>query len=130
MYRVMKTLLAGHGNMMTVRAPSPDAAHRLATTAVAHGIASASTTATAGAELSAVPNQLADDLGVTAMSIDTPSYAQGLGMGQPGSAKGFAGGVMRPFQDLAQSMSIDGVQSMQLWDNAATLTAGGFPAVF
>lgn len=129
MYQFLKTLLAGHGNMMTVRAPSPDAAHRLATTAVAHGIASASTSATAGAELSGVPNQLADDM-VTAMSIDTPSYAQGLGMGRPGSAKGFAGGAMRPFQDLAQSMSIDGVQSMQFWDNAATLTAGGFPAVF
>ena len=131
MYQLLKPLvLAGHGNMMTVRAPSPDAGHRLVSPAVARGTASALTGATAVAEPSAMPNQLADDLDVMAMSIDTPSYAQGLGMGQPGCAEGFAGGGMRSFQDLAQSMSIDGVQSMQFWDNAATLTPGGFHAVF
>lgn len=56
-------------------------------------------------------DRLQEDLSATAMSIDTPSYARSVGMGQLGSAAGFAGSLFRGSQDLAQSMSIDGVQA-------------------
>lgn len=49
-------------------------------------------------------------MNATAMSIDTPSYARSLGMGQLGSAPGFAGSPFHISQDLAQAMSIDGNQ--------------------
>lgn len=52
-----------------------------------------------------------DDMNATAMSIDTPSYARSLGMGQPGSAAGFAGSPFHMSLDLAQAMSIDGHQT-------------------
>lgn len=50
-----------------------------------------------------------DDMGATAMSIDTPSYARTLGLSQPGTPSN-AGGQMH---DLAQDMSID---CSQPWD--------------
>ena len=58
-----------------------------------------------------------DYMGATAMSIDTPSYAKALGLGQTGLL-GFrfrsnAGGMG---QDLAQSMSIDEHMTMQPWE--------------
>ena len=70
--------------------------------------------ATAGADPRTVLcNRLEHDvLGAKSMSIDTPSYARSLGMGQPGCTSGFDGDVLDAAQDLAQSMSIDGAQQM------------------
>ncbi len=99
---------------------SADPAQPSATTAGASTAVSASPPATAVAQ-----DQLAEDMEATAMSIDTPSYARSLGMGQPGSSTGFAGGIFHPSQDLAQSMSIDGAQAMQVGDGAAPLNPGG-----
>ena len=72
------------------------------------------------------PNDRAgEDLNATAMSIDTPSYAQSLGEGRLGSAAGFAGSLFQGSQDLAQSMSIDGVQAGQMSGQAAASSATG-----
>lgn len=74
----------------------------------------------------ATPNdRLEEGLNATAMSIDTPSYARSLGMGQLGSAAGFAGSLFQGSQDLAQSMSIDGVQVQQLLGRAAATSGTG-----
>lgn len=66
-----------------------------------------------------------EDLSATAMSIDTPSYARSLGMGQLGSAAGFAGSLFQGSQDLAQSMSIDGVQAEHIYSQAAASAGRG-----
>lgn len=66
-----------------------------------------------------------EDLSATAMSIDTPSYARSLGMGQLGSAAGFAESLFEGSQDLAQSMSIDGVQAEHMSDQAAASASRG-----
>lgn len=98
-----------------------DASHLHSTTAVLPPTTTVFPTSPAGAEASAMLRHIhADDLDATAMSIDTPSYARSLGMGQPG----FGGDPLHMSQDLAQSMSIDGGQSMHFWDNAAALTTG------
>ena len=74
----------------------------------------------------ATPNdRLEEGLNATAMSIDTPSYARSLGMGQLGYAAGFAGSLFQGSQDLAQSMSIDGVQVQHLLDRAAATPGTG-----
>ena len=100
---------------------SADPAEPSATTAGVSTAVSASPPATAVAQ-AVVQDLLAEDMEATAMSIDTPSYARSLGMGQPGSSKGFAGGIFHPPQDLAQSMSLDGSQAMQF---GAPLNPGG-----
>jgi len=119
MCQFVKQLLCFIGNLatMTGRAMSADPAQPSATTAGASIAANASPPATAVAQ-----DRLAEDMEATAMSIDTPSYARSLGMGQPGSSTGFAGGMFHPSQDLAQSMSIDGAQAMQF---GAPLNPGG-----
>ena len=66
-----------------------------------------------------------DDMNATAMSIDTPSYARSLGMGQPGSAAGFAGSFLDSSQDLAQTMSIDGSQAEHISDGGAVASGTG-----
>lgn len=74
----------------------------------------------------ALPNdRLGEDLSATAMSIDTPSYARSLGMGQLGSAAGFAASLFQGSQDLAQSMSIDGVQADLVSGQAAASSGAG-----
>ena len=103
---------------------SADPAQPSATTAGASTAVSASPPATAVAQ-AVVQDLLAEDMEATAMSIDTPSYARSLGMGQSGSATGFAGGMFHASQDLAQSMSIDGAHAMQSGDSAAPLNPGG-----
>lgn len=60
--------------------------------------------------------QFRDNMGSMAMSIDTPSYAHSLGLGQPGLQSRFASNAAGLVQDLAQSMSIDGDAGMQPWD--------------
>jgi len=110
--------------VMTGRAMSADPAQLSAITAGACTAVTASPPATAVAQ-AVVQDQLAEDMEATAMSIDTPSYARSLGMGQPGSSTGFAGGIFYQSQDLAQCMSIDGSQAMQFWDGAAPLNQGG-----
>ncbi|DBA98841.1 TPA: hypothetical protein ACH3X1_014603 [Trebouxia sp. C0004] len=117
----------GTGNLavMTDRATPADPAQVSVTTARACTAVSASPSATAVRQ-----DQLAEDMEATAMSIDTPSYARSLGMGQPGSSTGFAGAIFHPSQDLAQSMSIDGAQAMQFWDGAASLNPGSERAGF
>lgn len=107
--------------MMTGRAMSADPAQPSTTTA---GASTAGPPATAVAQ-AVVQDQLAEDMEATAMSIDTPSYARSLGMGQPGSSTGFAGGIFHPSQDLAQSMSIDGAQAIQFGGGAELLNSGG-----
>ena len=58
-----------------------------------------------------------DDMGATAMSIDTPSYAKALGLGQTGLlGSGFGSNASGLVQDLAQSMSIDENVTMQAWE--------------
>lgn len=59
--------------------------------------------------------QFQDDMGTTAMSIDTPSYAHSLGLGQPGLQSQFASNAGGLVQDLVQSMSIDEDVGMQPW---------------
>ena len=66
-----------------------------------------------------------EDLSATAMSIDTPSYARSLGMGQLGSAAGFAGSLFQGSQDLAESMCIDGVQAELVSSQAAAFLGTG-----
>lgn len=109
--------------VVTGRAMSADPAQPSATTAGASTAVSASPPATAVAQ-AVVQDLLAEDMEATAMSIDTPSYARSLGMGQSGSATGFAGGMFHASQDLAQSMSIDGAHAMQSGDSAAPLNPG------
>ncbi len=109
---------------MTGRSTSADPAQLSATTAWASTAVSASPPATTAAQ-AVVQDQLAEDMEATAMSIDTPSYARSLGMGQPGSSTGFAGGIFHQSQDLAQSMSIDGAQALQFGGGAALLNPGG-----
>ena len=71
-----------------------------------------------------LPDAMAqDDLSATAMSIDTPSYARSLAMGQ----LGYPAGGSAPFgvsQSLCEAMSIDGQQQMPFWDSAAANTSG------
>jgi len=110
--------------VMTGRTTSAGPAQLSATTAGASTAVSASPPATAVAQ-PVMQDQLAEDMEATAMSIDTPSYARSLGMGQPGSSTGFAGGMFHLSQDLAQSMSIDGAQATQFGDGAASLNQGG-----
>ena len=75
---------------------------------------------------SITPNdRLEEGVNTTAMSIDTPSYARSLGLGQLGSAAGFAGSLFQGSQDLAQSMSIDGVQVQHLLGRAAATSGTG-----
>ncbi len=101
------------------------AAGSISTTAAAHAANSPFPAATAGAEPSAeLQDRLQDDLGATAMSIDTPSYARSVSMGHPGPAAGFGRGTFHMSQDLAQSMSIDGAQQAQLWGNTGAHTMG------
>ena len=107
--------------MMAGRVMSADSAQSSATTARASIAVSANPPATAVAQAD-VQDLLAEDMEATAMSIDTPSYARSLGMGQPGSSTGFAGGMFHLSQDLAQSMSIDRAQAMQF---GAPLNPGG-----
>lgn len=58
-----------------------------------------------------------DDMGPTAMSIDTPSYAKALGLGQTGLlGSGFGSNASGLVQDLAQSMSIDENVTMPAWE--------------
>ena len=73
----------------------------------------------------AASDRLQEDLSCTAMSIDTPSYARSLGKGQLGSGAGFAGSLFRGSQDLAQSMSIDGVQAEHISEQAAASAGRG-----
>ena len=96
--------------------------------------------ATAAEEVSACPSAaelysdavsgaaLTSDLSATAMSIDTPSYARSMGMGQNDFAVGFPAGFspasLSSSQNLAQAMSIDGVKQMPFWDNAAPAAYG------
>ena len=72
-------------------------------------------------------NRSGEGLNAADMSIDTPSYARSLGMGQLGSAAGFAGSLFQGglSQDLAQSMSIDGVQAEQVSSQAAASSGPG-----
>lgn len=70
-------------------------------------------------------DQPRDDYNATAMSIDTPSYARSMGMGQIGSSSGFARGPFHVSQDLAQSMSIDSCQVDQVFGHGAAATSTG-----
>lgn len=126
MCQFVKPLLCYIGSLavMTDRAMSADPAQLSATTAGASTAVRASPPATAVAQ-AVVQDQLADDMEASAMSIDTPSYARSLGMGQAGSSAGCAGGMFYMSQDLAQSMSIDGAQAMHFGDGAASLNSGG-----
>ena len=94
-------------------------------TAVDQAIASRSPAAPAVAsEPVLLPDAMTqDDLSATAMSIDTPSYACSLAVGQ----LGFPAVASNPFsvsESLSEAMSIDGQQQMPFWDAAAANTSG------
>ena len=65
-----------------------------------------------------------DDLSATAMSIDTPSYARSMAMGQLGLPTQVMATPFGLSQSLSEAMSIDGPQRMSFWDTAASATTG------
>lgn len=95
------------------------------TAATAFCVASPQGATAAADPATAALDRLGDDMNATAMSVDTPSYARSLGMGQLGSAAGFAGGPFHVSQDLAQSMSIDVGQAEQMFIHGATAGNSG-----